>query len=213
MQDYIDSLYKNNVDKIANIKKKYSDFFTPLFEACNYSDTTGQGDCLFLSLLIINYKPKNILEIGTWVGTTSYTMASSSNDCNVYTCDNNDRFVNLNIEVNKRIFTHPKTHSTDFLKKVLNENKKFEMFFNDASLSNQDCELICDLASNNFIFATHDYYSSTGSFEKGYFAIESMKNILNQKNIKYVEYVPKKEWYFEDKINNCSALLICEKTN
>lgn len=140
-------------------------------------------------------------------------MASSDDECNVYTCDNNDRFVNLNMDVNKRIFINPNTHSTDFLKRMLSEEKKFQMFFNDASLSSQDCDMIYELSTDEFIFATHDYYSSTGSYEKGYFAIESMKSILNQKNVVYSEYVPNKEWYFEDRINNCSALLICKKIN
>ncbi len=211
MENYIQDTSKKHKKVIDKIISELTIFSKPLFESCNYSDTTSYSDCSFLSLLILEYKPKNIMEIGTWVGTTSYAMTSTSKDVTVYTCDNNDRFVNLNLEQNNRIKIHPKTYSTEFLKNLLTQNIKFDMIFNDASISEEDCKMMCDLSNNEFIFATHDFYNSIGEHEKGYHAMETMKKILNEKNIKYFEYIPQKEWYFENRINACSGLLICSK--
>lgn len=211
MENFIKVLIEKNTDTLDFIKGKFSDIGKILFDACNNSDTTGFNDCAFLSLLIMNYKPKNILEIGTWVGTTSYAMALTDENCNVYTCDDNNRFVNLHIDANKRIYTHPRTHSTEFLKKMLNNDIVFDMVFNDATLTKEDCELLCKLTSKDFIFATHDYYNSNGGYEKGYDAMKKMKEVLDKNNIKYSEYIPQKEWYFADRINACSGLLVCNK--
>lgn len=211
MENFINNLIEKNGNTLDLIKDKFSVIGKQLFDACNHTDTTGYNDCAFLSLLVLNYKPENILEIGTWVGTTSYAMALTDGDCKVYTCDDSNRFVKLNIEANNRIFTHSKTHSTEFLKRMINDDMVFDMIFNDASLSNEDCELLCKLTPKDFIFVTHDYFNSNGGYEKGYDAMEKMKQVLGKNNINYSEYIPKKEWYFEDRINGCSGLLICNK--
>jgi predicted O-methyltransferase YrrM len=211
MEKYIENTSLRHLTDIKNVMDKMIDITKPLFSECNNSDTTGFSDCSFLSMLIMEYKPKTIMEIGTWVGTTSYTMATTSNDVIIYTCDNNNRFVNLQIEQCNRIKIHPNTHSTQFLKRLNEQKIIFDMIFNDASLSDEDCNLICELSKNEFIFVTHDYYNSEGGYEKGYYAMESMKNALSNKNILYKEYIPKKEWYFKDRINACCGLLICNK--
>jgi predicted O-methyltransferase YrrM len=208
---YIENISKKYNTTINDVVLELHKISKPLFDACNYSDTTGFNDCSFLSMLILEYKPKNIMEIGTWVGTTSYAMALTSKDATIYTCDNNNKFVNLNIEQNNRIINHPNTHSTVFLNNMVNNNIKFDMIFNDASLSEEDCKLICNLSNDEFIFVTHDYYNSNGGYEKGHDAIEKMKKTLSNNKVSYTEYIPQKEWYFEDRINGCSALLICKK--
>lgn len=212
MEQYILELSKTHGKKINEIKSEITVLTKPLFIECKHSDTTGFNDTSFLSLMILEHQPKNILEIGTWVGTTSYAMATSSTDVTVYTCDNNNRFVNMGLEQNNRIKTHPSTYSTEFLKNMLSQNIKFDMLFNDASISDEDCDMLCQLSNDKFIFTTHDYFNSNGGYEKGYHAMESMKKSLTKNNINYVEYIPKKEWYFKDRINGCCGLLICNKS-
>ena len=55
--------------------------------------TTGNHDCYFLYETCLKYKPKKILEIGTYIGKSSYALALGST-CDVYTVDENkDEFI------------------------------------------------------------------------------------------------------------------------
>ena len=89
------------------------------------------------------------------------------------------------------------------------------MFFNDASLSDEDANLIYDLANKNFIFSTHDFYNSNGGYEKGYDAIQKMLKVLEEKQNKNFElYLPRKEWYnggHNNEINGCTAFIQISK--
>jgi len=209
MDNYINTLYKEHKINIDILKEKFNILTEELFKSCNNQDTTGLNDCLFLSLLVNHYKPSIIIEIGTWVGTTSLTMASSYDKAHVYTCDTSNKFVKQDLPQYNRIHIHPNTHSTQLLKK-LNNLRNVKMFFNDAVITEEDCELMISMSSDSFIFVTHDYYNSTGGFEKGHDAIEKFKSECDKKNIIYTEYVPLKDWYFEDRINGCCAILLCK---
>ena len=55
--------------------------------------STSNEDCYFLKKICEEYKPKKILEIGTFVGKSAYAMASGS-DCMIYTIDRDkDKFL------------------------------------------------------------------------------------------------------------------------
>jgi hypothetical protein len=176
-------------------------------------NSTGLLDCRFLELLVFEHKPKVILEIGTWVGMTAYSMALASSPSTViHTIDNNNEFIDLKNESSKKIVRYPNTFSYNFLPSCT--LKDVDMIFNDANISLQDCKDIYKLASSNFIFATHDYFNSSGGYEKGYDAIELMKRILNENDCTYSVFTPKKEWYFENQfnVNGCTAVIIVNKS-
>lgn len=211
MEKYISELYKSHKNEINRIKNIFHFLTKPLFDACEYQNTTGSNDCLFLSLLVTHYKPDTIIEIGTWVGTTSLVMATSYEKVNIYTCDTDNKFVKQDLEQYNRIHIHPNTHSTQLLKK-LNDVKDVKLFFNDAIVTEEDCQLMINMSSDEFIFVTHDYFNSEGGYEKGHDAIEKFKSSCLINNVSYIEYLPMKNWYFEDRINGCCALLICNKS-
>lgn len=211
MQNFINSIVEFvGQDKTNQIKEYLLSQTKPLFDACNSEDTTSLSDLLFLSLLVSYYKPNKIVEVGTWVGSSTLALAYPNQECKVFTCDNNDRFVFQNLEPYTRIFIHPNTYSTQFLKEIHPE-KNIDMFFNDAIIDEIDCELMIDMASNNFIFATHDYYDQHGNHQKGNWVMEIFKNALIKNSIKFTELIPERSWYFGDRINGCCGLLICQK--
>jgi hypothetical protein len=212
MKNLIENLLKKHNNSLNNLTQELQFVSEQTLKACSYTDTTSLLDCNFLCLLAFEYKPKLILEIGTWVGMTSYSMAlATDEDCIIHTVDNNDKFVDLNTNISKRIIRHPNIFSHQFLPSC--DLNNIDMIFNDANISIEDCDKMYHMASDNFIFVTHDYFNSEGNYEKGYEAINNMISILNHNKSSYTLYTPDPSWYFtnEYNVNGCSALLICNK--
>lgn len=221
----IDGLLEKHEDELNEILTCSN--FVNIFEKCqSYSNevgafndgSTGMVDCKFLQLLCLERRPKKILEVGTWVGATAYSMAFATKDIGttIYTCDNQNAFVYSNELVAQRIRIFPNTWSSQLLDYgILNG---IDFIFNDAILSDEDCEKIYNLADKEFCFATHDYYDGLGDLQKGHWAISSMLKVLEKKNAKYEIYLPKKEWFPKPTsiegyrgINGCCAMLVCNK--
>jgi len=180
--------------------------------------STGAVDCKYLQLLCIEKKPKKILEIGTWVGSTAYAMAFATLDLGteIYSCDNQNAFYYSPLECATRITVFPDIWSTNFLYLGLNDKwgKNADFIFNDASISEEDCSIIYELASDKFSFVTHDYYNGDGGKEKGAEVIEYMVQAIIDKGGTYELFKPEKEWYYsgyKKNINGCCALLECNK--
>jgi len=178
------------------------------------TETTSRQDCRMLQLLCLEYKPKKILEVGTWIGTTSYAMSfSTPEDTKITTCDNRSAFVEIN-DMSQKININPFTLSTKVLKTNYHDLKELSLFWNDANISTQDCELIYSLFSNKFVFATHDYYDRSGNFQKGFNAFCNIKNVCEANNAKIKTYIPEKNWYdtgYIHGINGCVAIITGEK--
>ena len=209
---------------ITNLKNKHHkklkevagevELIYPELQIVHKTDTTSQPDCKFLQLLCLDVKPKKIIEIGTWIGSTAYAMAAATKETGavIYTCDNNETFVNTGCELNERIIIHPRVWSSTFL----DDSKTLmgvDFIFNDAAINISDCNKLYDLANDEFIFTTHDYFNATGGFEKGYKAIQAMLHVLKLKGAAFELYLPEEDWYFSgyEGINGCVALLKCKK--
>jgi predicted O-methyltransferase YrrM len=227
MKKYILDLIKKNKNEFEQISPELENMFHVMSNKWmkkeyrqnhQHDGTTSSFDCKFLSLLVLEYKPKLILEIGTFIGTTAYSMAitakSLPNLTSLHTVDVYDRFVKLDNEVVKNITRHSGKYSYDFLPNCNLSN--VDMFFIDANLSKNDYDDLYRLASPNFILAAHDYFANPqGNTEKGYETLELMKKVLNKNNASYTEYIPNLSWYngSEDtmNINGCCGLLVCNK--
>jgi hypothetical protein len=213
MKNLIEELYNKHhlelelsTDKLNRIRER--------LKATYKTESTSRQDCRMLQLLCLEHKPKKILEVGTWIGMTSYAMAfSTPEDTKITTCDNRSAFVEIG-EISKKIHTNPFTLSTNVIKKNYQDLKDLSLFWNDANVSTQDCELIYSLFSNKFVFATHDYYDQNGNFQKGYNAFCNIKNICESNNAKIKTYIPEKNWYktgYIHGINGCVAIITGEK--
>jgi len=215
----IDELLEKHKKKLNSVNQTFKPIHDRVSKRANeiatqFDGTTSMQDCKFLQLLCLEKCPKKILEIGTWVGNTTYSMAFATEefDSIIYTCDIQDAFFYSQELVAKRIQVFPGTWSGQLLDYGILDGMEF--IFNDADLSAEDAEKIYNLASDEFYFVTHDYYDSAGNHEKGFHAIQQMVNTIDKNNGKYELYKPKKEWYFtgyKESINGCCALIKCIK--
>ena len=160
--------------------------------------TTSNHDCYFLYETCLKYKPKKILEIGTYIGKSSYALALGST-CDIYTVDENkDEFiVHKGFEkVADRIYRHPNTNSMDFW----NTNMKgFDLVFVDGWLKQKDVENLFDSTSDNFWFLCHDYYPD----DKGEVVVHRMLKESMKRNYDYDL----------SRGGECTALIKFEKEN
>ena len=122
------------------------------------SKSTSNEDCYFLKKMCEEYKPKKILEIGTFVGKSAYAMASGS-DCMIYTVDRDkDRFLKPDKYkyLAERIIRHPFMDSIDFWKNFPDLDG-FDFVFVDGWLKQEDVENIFERTLDYFWFVCHDY--------------------------------------------------------
>jgi hypothetical protein len=207
--DHRDALvgYKNNsLRSLMNISAK---------------DSIGSGDSLFLQLVCLVEKPKKIMEIGTWIGTSSYSLAQSS-DALIYTCDEGpDNFYKIEgqeLYIN-RIIRHPDTHSSKFLKNI---DGGFDFVFVDGWLTDDDAKGIFDKCENKFTFITHDYYryeKPKPVFCKGHHAVERMIKYAWENGYECELYPPSPDWYSAGGyyvknfggVNQCCAMVKFER--
>lgn len=126
-------------------------------------------ECVVLYRLAKFYSPEVILEVGTWFGTTAWTLAQVGK---VYTCDKHDLFVGKqdNIE-----FYHGP--STKFWKKLGRRGIKTDFIWADASLKVGDIERMLPLYKDRIRFAVHDYEKK----EKGWRNMRALGEVLGKK--------------------------------
>ena len=184
-------------------------------------DSISSSDALFLNLACLVEKPKKIMEIGTWVGTSAYAL-SQTTDALIYTCDDGpDKFYTIEGQESytDRIKLHPDTHSSEFFKKI---DGGFDFVFVDGWLEDDDVKGIFEKCEDNFTFITHDYYRPEESelvFCKGHHAVERMIKYAWENGYETESYTPSPDWYsaggYHVKkfggVNICCAMVKFEK--
>jgi hypothetical protein len=133
-------------------------------------------DALYIYEVIKKYKPKVVLEIGTWIGTVTRIITEAM-DGKVYTCDKKHVF-------NKAVIKPPdrdrvkyyNCKSTKLLKKLSKKGIKIDFCFVDACLQRGDNKLIKSLFRDRVVFATHDYKLPG---DKGVRNVELMYKVCN----------------------------------
>jgi predicted O-methyltransferase YrrM len=153
--------------------KKGDKFFNP--DNLDESGAVSLEDAKFLYDYVKRNAPKNILEIGTWFGTSAYVMASLPY-VTVQTIDQHDVFVK--IPGYAVAYCHGK--SKDALPVLVGNGFRYDMVFCDASLLKGDAECIINMC-RPLRFLTHDYVKG----QKGYENIKRMKKLLDSHKISY----------------------------
>ena len=160
-------------------------------------NSISRSDALFLQLACLVEKPKKIMEIGTWIGTSAYALSQAS-DALIYTCDEGpDNFYKIEgqeLYIN-RIIRHPDTHSSEFLKKI---DGGFDFVFVDGWLTDDDAEGIFKKCEDNFTFITHDYYRPEKPkpvFCKGHHVVERMIKYAWENEYECELYPSSPDWY------------------
>lgn len=116
----------------------------------NYNTgTITTEQMLQLRGLCEKYKPKVIVEIGTFIGNSALAMKAEK----IYTCDrDNDCF-----EATDSIVTFPRQTSTEMLGRLVDQGVKADLFFFDGRIAAPDIALIFRLSHPDTIYIFDDY--------------------------------------------------------
>ena len=116
---------------------------------------------IWLHLLTSYIKPTAVCEIGTYIGKSTFAMASGMVQAGtIHTCDGNNACLSekdLNRHSGPTVITYPKTMSPVMFERVkLHGHKQIDLFFFDGRLQAQDVDLIADLSGSDTIYAFDD---------------------------------------------------------
>ena len=141
--------------KFAKLKKPTNEHMAEKYSNPNNIDESGsitEADVELLYELIKKFKPKTILEIGTWLGTSAMVMdLASEPGTTIYTCDKHDVCTYESFNVHKYIGM-----STGFFDKMITDGVKADFVFLDGRLQGDEGKLL-QCTTNSFIVFVHDY--------------------------------------------------------
>ena len=159
----------------SQLRKKISNF--PNFEC-----STSNADCYFLALLVKKFKPVNILEIGTFVGKSTFSLACAAEN-------NKQKFSIDTIDIQKKViknkfrkFTQIKFyngHSNIILPKL---KKKYDLIFIDANLDDLTTVEIKKRCKKNTLIVLHDFCPPV---DKGVYDLFYLSKFIN-----FIYYTP-----------------------
>lgn len=143
------------------------------FKACeenrlradNDTGSVTTEDAIALWRLARCFRPSVVVEVGTFIGrsTTALRLGSGAK---VYTCDKDNDCFQM-----EGVITHPKTSSTEMLKKI---NEKVDLFFLDGRISHEDVELIAKLVTPDTVFVIDDFEG----MEKGVHNVVKLSSVM-----------------------------------
>ena len=111
---------------------------------------------VYLHTLVERFQPTTIIEIGTFIGKSTYTMLDVASVHHLYTCDmHNDC-----LPTTPRLTCFPGLTSTQMLAQLVEKGVKADFFFFDGRLSAVDLSLILRLSTWNTVYACDDYHEN-----------------------------------------------------
>lgn len=96
---------------------------------------------------------KAVVEVGTFIGTSTCALASAPSVTQVYTCD----ISNDCLPRTETIVTFPKQRSTSMLKQLVKRKVAVDLCFFDGCLAYDDVDLLTRICHAGTVFTTHDY--------------------------------------------------------
>jgi len=119
--------------------------------------SVGLETAILLRGLVHHYKPTTVIEVGTFIGTSTEALAASG--ATVYTCDSD----NDCLPASDRIVVHPQTPSTAMFERLAAAGVVADLVFLDGRLRPGDLPLLERVTHQRTVYAFDDY---TGT-EKG----------------------------------------------
>jgi predicted O-methyltransferase YrrM len=106
-----------------------------------------------LRALAESLQARVVIEVGTFIGTSTHALASASSVERVYTCDaSNDCLPHTDT-----IRTFPKQTSTQMLRTMARHGVASDLCFFDGVLNDEDVTLLARVCRPGVVFAVHDY--------------------------------------------------------
>lgn len=192
MKELVDALFRRHRERLLDDYPNLLACWKSCREEENRRGIVGTAslpDCLFLYLLVVEYRPATIFEIGTFVGTTSIIMAEASGlRARIHTCDKRDVY-----EPAPRyegvILPRAKTHSATASGELRKAGVKLDLVFADGRLDWRTARNIAAMMHPESVFATHDYAEG----DKGVDNLERMSRRLISRGFR--RHVPPSSWY------------------
>ncbi len=118
----------------------------------NYNTgSISRTSCSILRGMTEFYRPRVIVEIGTFIGKSTLSMKAD----HIYTCDKD----NDCLPSSERVTCFPKTKSTAMLAELLEQSIVADFFFFDGRIQTEDVEMILSLSHPATVYAFDDFYS------------------------------------------------------
>ncbi len=149
------------------------------FNTGSVSSTTAW----ILFSLCLFFKPKNILEVGSFIGKSTFSMALAADTylkekkSEIFCCDLSNKIIFPNLTTTK-IHQFHKTTSTDMLKQIEDE-KIFDLIHLDGKLNPKDFDLLKNKISQNTLFAFDDFDGNNKGVINYHLLLDS--NVISKK--------------------------------
>jgi predicted O-methyltransferase YrrM len=151
------------------------------------SISAAAGWCLYN--VVRHFKPKRIIEVGTFIGKSTVSMAAALDDQQVFgeifTCDGSNA-IELPWDGQTRIRQFPKTLSGDMFAAI---DAPCDMVFLDGRLRKQDLQLLDPLITEDTIFVLDDFEG----MEKGVINLTQLMSMEKLRN-HFLLFPPSTSW-------------------
>lgn len=111
--------------------------------------TISEAACLYLRAIVDAIRPNMVVEIGTFIGTSTLVLASTG--ATVFTCDKDNDV----LPTTDQIKAFGKTASTEMLRRL--NVLRIDLWFFDGRIQDDDLPFIRDYSSTRTVFAFDDY--------------------------------------------------------
>jgi predicted O-methyltransferase YrrM len=145
---------------LTQIRKTFAYCETLREKADLNTGSISEKSAVILRGLTEHFKPRIIVEVGTFIGNSTLSMKAE----HIYTCDySNDCFMDRD-----HITTYPRKTSTEMFFDLWTTKKLLvDMFFFDGRLAPQDFSFILSMSHRNTIYAFDDYGYVNERLDKG----------------------------------------------
>lgn len=117
----------------------------------------GYGDAEDLYLITRYFRPYNIAEVGTFIGTSTVTMRHAFSGCTIYTCDVSNKIcVSPGDQHIKHFYRTPSHKMFEELAK-LGADQAMDMVYLDGRLGKEDMEPLSKIVHDGTIYVLDDF--------------------------------------------------------
>ena len=166
----------------SSIKTKLFDDLINLEKLRGQADyntgSIGLTQAYSLYLFLKHFKPEKIIEVGTFIGRSTLSMANAvdtySDIGEIHTCDMSNNIL-LPWKGKTNIKQYPNTKSLEMLKEL---NGEFDLIFLDGRISDEELELLENLISQKTIIILDDFEG----MEKGVMNLTKLRKLQKLNN-------------------------------